>query len=72
MAPFVAYLATDAASNVNGQTFLVMAGLVALLSYPAPARTIVKDGRWTPEEIATIFPHTMGMDLVNPAPPKDS
>jgi len=72
VAPFVAYLATDAASNVNGQTFLVMAGLVALLSYPAPARTIVKDGRWTPEEIATIFPHTMGMDLVNPAPPKDS
>jgi 3-oxoacyl-[acyl-carrier protein] reductase len=72
VAPFVAYLATDAAQNVNGQTFLVMAGLVALLSYPAPARTIVKDGRWTPEEIATIFPHTMGMDLVNPAPPKDS
>jgi NAD(P)-dependent dehydrogenase (short-subunit alcohol dehydrogenase family) len=72
VAPFVAYLATDAAANVNGQTFLVMAGMVALLSYPAPARTIVKDGRWTPEEIATIFPHTMGMDLVNPAPPKDS
>jgi 3-oxoacyl-[acyl-carrier protein] reductase len=72
VAPFVAYLATDAAANVNGQTFLVMAGMVALLSYPAPARTIVKDGRWTPEEIATIFPHTMGMDLVNPAPPKHS
>jgi len=72
VAPFVAYLATDAAANVNGQTFLVMAGLVALLGYPAPARTIIKDGRWTPEEIATIFPHTMGMDLINPAPPKDS
>jgi NAD(P)-dependent dehydrogenase (short-subunit alcohol dehydrogenase family) len=72
VAPFVAYLATDAAQNVNGQIFLVMAGMVALLSYPAPTRTIVKDGRWTPEEIATIFPHTMGMDLVNPAPPKDS
>src|SRR5262245_35710136 len=66
VAPFVAYLATDAAANVNGQTFLVMAGLVALLSYPAPARTISKDSRWTPEEIATIFPHTLGMDLINP------
>jgi len=70
VAPWVVYLATDAARNVNGQTFLVMAGLVALLGYPAPVRTIQKDGRWTPEEIATVFPHTLGMDLVNPAPPQ--
>ena len=70
VAPWVVYLATDAARNVNGQTFLVMAGLVALLNYPAPVRTIQKDGRWTPEEIATVFPHTLGMDLVNPAPPE--
>ena len=70
VAPWVVYLATDAAQNVNGQTFLVMAGLVALLGYPAPVRTIQKDGRWTPEEIATIFPHTLGMDLANPAPPE--
>jgi NAD(P)-dependent dehydrogenase (short-subunit alcohol dehydrogenase family) len=71
VAPFVVYLATDAARDVNGQTFLVMAGMVALLSYPAPVRTIQKDGRWTPEEIATVFPHTLGLDLVNPAPPRD-
>ena len=70
VAPWVVYLATDAARDVNGQTFLVMAGLVALLGYPAPVRTIQKDGRWTPEEIATIFPHTLGMDLANPAPPE--
>ena len=70
VAPWVVYLATEAARNVNGQTFLVMAGLVALLNYPAPVRTIQKAGRWTPEEIATIFPHTLGMDLVNPAPPE--
>jgi NAD(P)-dependent dehydrogenase (short-subunit alcohol dehydrogenase family) len=70
VAPFVAYLATDAARNINGQLFLVMAGLVALLNYPAPVRTIQKDqGRWTPEEIAAIFPHTLGLDLTNPAPP---
>jgi hypothetical protein len=71
VAPFVTWLATDAARNVNGQTFLVMAGMVALLNYPAPARLIQKDGRWTPEEIAALFPHTLGMDLVNPAPPSD-
>src|SRR5436305_5107732 len=70
VAPWVVYLATDAARNINGQLFLVMAGMVALLNYPAPVRTIAKDGRWTPEEIATIFPHTLGQDLANPAPPR--
>src|SRR5581483_7074453 len=72
VAPWVAYLATDAAADVNGQLFLVMAGMVALLNYPAPVRTIQKDGRWTPAEIATVFPHTLGLDLLNPAPVKDA
>jgi NAD(P)-dependent dehydrogenase (short-subunit alcohol dehydrogenase family) len=72
VAPFVVYLTTDAARDVNGQAFVVMAGMVALLSYPTPVRTIQKDGRWTPEEIATVFPHTLGLDLVNPAPPRDA
>ncbi len=70
VAPFVVYLATDAASGINGQTFMVRGGVVSLLNYPAPARTITKLGRWTPEEIASLFPHTFGMDLVNPAPAK--
>src|SRR5204862_499552 len=72
VAPWVVYLATDAAKNVNGQRFRVMAGMVALLNCPAPVRTIAKAGRWTPEEIATIFPHTLGQDLANPAPAKES
>jgi len=70
IAPFAVYLATDAARDINGQTFLVMGGLIALLNYPAPVRTITKSGRWTPQEIAAIFPRTLGMDLVNPAPPQ--
>jgi len=72
VAPWVVYLATDAAAEVNGQVFFVMGGLIALLNYPAPVRTIQKDGRWTPEEIATLFPRTLGLDLVNPAPPRDA
>jgi NAD(P)-dependent dehydrogenase (short-subunit alcohol dehydrogenase family) len=71
IAPFVAYLATDAAADINGQTFLVKGGVISLLNYPAPARTITKQGRWTAEEIAMLFPSTFGMDLVNPAPRKD-
>jgi NAD(P)-dependent dehydrogenase (short-subunit alcohol dehydrogenase family) len=69
VAPFVVYLATDAARDVNGQTFLVMGGLVALLGYPAPVRTIHCESGWTPAEVARVFPHTLGLDLTNPAPP---
>ncbi|MBI4517597.1 MAG: SDR family oxidoreductase [Deltaproteobacteria bacterium] len=68
VAPFVTYLASDAAANINGQTFLVMGGLIALLNYPAPARTITAAARWTAEELAALFPSTLGMDLLNPAP----
>ena len=50
---------------------MVRGGVVSLLNYPAPARTITKLGRWTPEEIASLFPHTFGMDMVNPAPAKE-
>jgi NAD(P)-dependent dehydrogenase (short-subunit alcohol dehydrogenase family) len=72
VAPWVVFLATDAAKDVNGQLFFVMGGLVALLDYPAPTRTITKEGRWTPEEIAALFPRTLGMDMVNPAPPREA
>ncbi|MBI3783453.1 MAG: SDR family oxidoreductase [Deltaproteobacteria bacterium] len=71
VAPMVAYLATDAARNINGQTFLVRGGVISLLNYPAPARTITKLGRWTPEEIVALFPSTFGLDLVNPAPAQE-
>ncbi|MBM4267121.1 MAG: SDR family oxidoreductase [Deltaproteobacteria bacterium] len=70
IAPMVAYLATDAAANVNGQIFHVQSGMIARLSDPAPVRTMQKRERWTPAEVATIFPRTLGMDLVNPAPPR--
>jgi 3-oxoacyl-[acyl-carrier protein] reductase len=71
IAPLAVYLATEAAAQVNGQIFMVKGGTISLLNYPAPARTITKIGRWTPEEIAMLFPTTMGMELVNPAPRKD-
>jgi NAD(P)-dependent dehydrogenase (short-subunit alcohol dehydrogenase family) len=68
VAPFVVYLATEAAAGINGQTFGVAGGMIAHLNDPSPVRTIQKHGRWTPEEIARIFPTTLGRDLVNPAP----
>jgi NAD(P)-dependent dehydrogenase (short-subunit alcohol dehydrogenase family) len=68
VAPFVTYLATPAAANINGQIFVVMGGIISLVNYPAPIRTITSPRGWTPEEIAALFPSTLGMDLFNPAP----
>ncbi|HIO62778.1 MAG TPA: SDR family oxidoreductase, partial [Dehalococcoidia bacterium] len=44
VAPFVCYLASDAAENVNGQTFMVYGGNITLLSQPRRIRTIFKAG----------------------------
>ena len=71
VAPFATYLASDAAAGINGQIFVVMGGIISLVNYPAPVRTITKATRWRPEEIAALFPSTLGMDLFNPAPTQE-
>ena len=68
VAPFVAWLASDESAHVNGHVFYVTGGLVSLLNEPEPVKTIHKDGRWTVEELAQVFPATLGMELHNPAP----
>ena len=68
IAPFVTWLASDEASHVNGHIFHVNEGLVSLMNNPDPVRTIHKDGRWTVEELAKVFPATIGVELFNPAP----
>jgi len=70
IAPFVTWLASDESEGVNGYVFHVQGGEVSLMNNPEPARTLHKHGRWSVEEIASIFPSTLGMDLVNPAPPQ--
>ena len=69
IAPMVVFLASDAAKDVNGRIFHCTGGQVSLLSDPVILKTIYKNGRWTPKEIAEIFPQTLGQGLVNPAPP---
>ena len=72
IAPMVVWLASAEASDVNGQMFHVSGGQVSLMSQPAPGTSITKGPgpRWTVEELATVFPGTLGMDMVNPAPPE--
>ena len=71
IAPFVAYLASDLASNVNGQVFLVYGNTVSLFSQPRLQRTVRKpEGFWTVEELRDLLPKTLAKGLVNPAPPQ--
>ena len=68
IAPFVTWLASDEAAHVNGHVFHVAGGMVALMNDPEPVKTIHKEGRWDVEEIIRLFPQTLGMELINPAP----
>jgi len=70
VAPFVCYLASDAAENINGQTFMVYGGNITLLSQPRRIRTIFKEGQWTLDEIGTMVPENITQGLKNPSPPQ--
>ena len=68
IAPFVTWLASDEAGHVNGHVFHVAGGMVGLMNDPEPVKTIHKEGRWDVEEIIRLFPQTLGVELINPAP----
>jgi NAD(P)-dependent dehydrogenase (short-subunit alcohol dehydrogenase family) len=71
VAPMVVFLASDHASNVNGQFFLCAGGSISLVSLPRPVKTIYTSGRWTLDELDELVPFTLAEGLVNPAPPRD-
>ena len=69
IAPFVCYLASDFAANVNGQTFLVYGSNVSLMSQPRPLQAIYNpSGHWTLEELAPLARNVLTKDIPNPAP----
>ena len=68
--PFVAYLSSDQAASINGQTFLVYDGVITKLSLPRRILTIFKQGRWTTEELLEMVPQNLTQGLVNPSPPQ--
>ena len=70
LAPMVVYLASDQAAHINGQTFLVYGGKIALLSQTRPIRTIYTEGRWTTDALWQMVPRDLVYDLTNPAPPQ--
>jgi NAD(P)-dependent dehydrogenase (short-subunit alcohol dehydrogenase family) len=66
VAPLVVYLASDAAANVNGQVFHVYGFGFTLLEQPHAVRSIRARQRWDPEELARVFPTTLGANLKSP------
>ena len=70
IAPFVCYLGSDMAANVNGQTFLVYGGNITLLSLPRRVRTIFKNDQWTLDELKQLVPQHVTRGLANPSPPQ--
>ncbi|MBT4512726.1 MAG: SDR family oxidoreductase [Chloroflexi bacterium] len=71
-APFITWLCSEEAANVNGQTFFVRGRQVSKYS-PAPimeSSIFAPNESWTIDEIAEIFPKTLGEGIVNPAPPQ--
>jgi NAD(P)-dependent dehydrogenase (short-subunit alcohol dehydrogenase family) len=55
VAPMVVYLLSDAAKDVTGQVYTVVGGRIAVWNQPVEVREMRKDGRWSPEEIASRF-----------------
>ena len=71
IAPFICYLASDYAANVNGQTFLVYGDTVSLMSQPRPERSVYEpSGHWDLETLSPLARDVLTKDIYNPAPPR--
>lgn len=67
--PFLIYLCTDAAADINGQVFDVTGGSIALYSEPVKIKEMNKtEGMWTIEELIEKVPGALLSDYKNPAP----
>jgi len=72
LAPFVAYLCTGEAANINGQVFDVTYPNISIYSEPVKVKTITqKDGTLlTVDELIQLVPKFLLEGYKNPAPPQ--
>ena len=71
-APFIAYLASDAAANINGCIFVVSRATIGIWNHPQIARRFTRDwdtaDKWSLDELEKLVPQQLLVDYVNPAP----
>lgn len=71
-APFIAYLASDAAANINGCIFVVSRATIGIWNHPQIARKYTRDwdtaDKWSLDELEKLVPQQLLVDYVNPAP----
>jgi 3-oxoacyl-[acyl-carrier protein] reductase len=69
LTPFLIYLCTNEAADINGQVFDVTGGNIAIYSEPVRAKSIDKnEGLWTIEELIELVPKVLLEGYKNPAP----
>jgi len=67
--PFLVYLCTDQAADINGQVFDVTGSNIAIYSEPIKKKDIdKKEGLWTVEELIKLVPKVLLEGYKNPAP----
>ena len=64
-APFITYLATDEAKDVNGSVFMTFGGRILRYSNPEVVAAMVKDEGWTLEEVIKEAPDALFKDYKN-------
>ena len=64
IAPVAVFLASEAAKDVSGQIFGVRGKEIMLFGHNRPIMRVHRDGGWTPEGLAEMFPGTLRHHLV--------
>lgn len=73
-APFIAYLASDAAADINGCVFVTSRATIGLWNHPQITRRFTRDweidAKWDIDELQRLVPQELLLDYENPAPPQ--
>jgi NAD(P)-dependent dehydrogenase (short-subunit alcohol dehydrogenase family) len=67
VAPLVVFLASEQAGHINGQVFHSYGYGYTLMALPEPIRRVEADRRLEPDELAKLFPDTLGKGLRPPS-----
>lgn len=63
VAPIVAFLASDAAANVNGHLFAASGYNITMMAQPKIIKELKADHRWTVDELAELVPRAFADEL---------